>query len=415
MMLKKVLSLRDLKPFGIKAVGIGTPCIIEEPDTGQPIFIFEIWEDIDVKQMKIYYTQIDEELNILTRPKLITTSEVLNYFGVESLATPRPFWDDYNEEWVIMCVTYPFRPAIATLFCNREFDVVDMQDVPLYNASGTPVRLGWRGVSTLPLYDAKLLIFSGASMWYIEDFRVRPLPSPTQVNASGTTIFSMFDSEYIQGISETQPLAAGSGLRLVAQLLSQRKRFYVVTMFGINEEFIYGGSPIPFKWTLPIIPVLPLHFNEILGHFLHPWYTNILGEPMLFFVRFVTFNSFGKRRTLGEIYATTVDPEMFVEPEGKTLYTGGTNEIYTIPDRIPIPTFGAKKVIINLYGVATAGTLTVTESHSPANIWLGKSEVYQSTYSINAGSNKVVVDSPAPYIALGIDQNLRRYSVTIRW
>lgn len=408
--IKSVKPLLNAKSVGIK-VGVCSPWVVEDIDTRQKFLFFTAWDDVDAWYRKIYVAPIDEELNI-GKPKLVDTAYP---YGYDGLTTVSPFWDDYNEQWVIFATVYPSGNVATVTFCDRDFNVVDRQVLEFYDVSGSSVNLSDGGACPIPLFDRRLLLTAGVSsnrsLWHINNFTRRPLPQPTQLNGSGTTSFPMVYLGQSHALDVHQTFLGDNGLVMLSELVGYRKQWHFQIFYGTTIDI---GNLIPFKWVYPVKSPFPIHFTELVGNMGHPFYTNLLEKPYLFFARFPTWNIRGRRRYYHDIWVAEIDPYELFNPYNKVLMTGGNNDIYNLPDIIPIPTFGAKSVTIYLHNVAAAGTLTVTESHRPYNLWNSSSDVTQTTYSVSAGANKIEHTDPAAFIALGIDQNLSEWYIVLR-
>jgi len=255
------------------------------------------------------------------------------------------------------------------------------------------------------------------SLWYISDLTVRPLPDPTQINFKELPpiqVFKMVPGYFSTGADVHQTFLGNHNLIMISELTQNRKQWFLQVYYGPEKDIIIGATRVPFMYVASVPPLLPIHFTEVIGNIGHPHYTNLLIEPYLFFARFPTWNLGGSRRYAHEIWATRIDPDRVFNPWGKLLVAGGTREeIYVIRNIIPLPTSGAKTATIYLFGVAAAGTLTITESSSPYHIWAETGIRVQSTQSVSAGANKIIWDRPAPWMALGIDQDLSEWMIIL--
>jgi len=417
---QKVLSARDFKSVLPGCVGVGTPFIVRDLDTYQPYMLFTAWSDTSGINRQIWVAPIDEDLVVdVSKAKKIADGSL---FNVSGLNTVNAYWDDYNEQWVLFSTFYggPALNVAGVIFTDKDFNVKNSQTITFKKADNTDVILSDGGVSVLPLYNKGVLLSAGyesdRGLFLISDGSARPLPDPTQINyavvGGSNKPFSVISNQFRVKADIHQILLLNQGIVMLSELTDHRYQWFIQVYYGAQKDWIVT-TYVPFVFVTPILPPLTIHFTDVVGNLGQPHYTNLIKEPYLFFVRFPTFNWGGSRRFAHDIWVTRIDPDYMFNPIGKVLISGGTNEIYNIPNVIPIPTFGAKKIVIYLHGVSSNGTLTLSESNSPYHIYNQTDRRYQTTYSVNTGSNKIVVDNPSSWISLGLDVNLTEWTVVI--
>ena len=313
----------------------------------------------------------------------------------------------------------PAYNVAGVIFTDKDFNVKNSQTITFKKADNTDVILSDGGVSVLPLYNKGVLLSAGVTdrgLFLISDGSVRPLSDPTQINyavvGNLNKPFNVIPNYFRVYADVNQILLLNQGIVMLSELTDYRNQWFIQVYYGAQKDWIVG-TYVPFVFVTPILPPLPIHFTDVVGNLGHPHYTNLIKEPYLFFVRFPTWDWGGSRRYAHDIWVTRIDPDYVFNPIGKVLAFGGDNEIYNIPNVIPIPTFGAKKIVIYLHGLSSNGTLTLTESNSPYHIYKQTNMIYQTTYSVNTGSNKIVVDNPASWISLGLNVDLAEWVVMI--
>lgn len=394
----KVLSAKDV---GL-SVGVGTPFIVRDPDTYQPYILFTGWNDPSGIARMIFVGEIDENLRVRNVKKVADPS----LFNVSGLNTVHAFWDDYNQQWVLFTTFYgaPSNNTAGVIYTDKNFNVVGTQTLTFNNAGGSGVNLSDAGVSPVPLFNKMLLMSAGfdlgRSLFYINDFTKRPLPNPTIVNGTSSNAqFQIVPSYYASGADVNQLFVSEYGVRMLSELIHYRSLWFINVFYGAEKDYLVDSTFVPFFFVAPLVPPFPIHFTDIVGNIGHPHYTNYLGEPMLFFARFPTWNTSGPRNYAHDIWVMNIDPKYVFDPTGKALVATGPGN--PVPN-LPIPTFGSKTLIIEIYGASTSGTLTLTESSSPYHIWTQTNIRYTTSYNISAGSNKIVVTDPTPWISIGI-------------
>ena len=417
---QKVLSARDFKSVLPGCVGVGTPFIVRDLDTYQPYMLFTAWSDTSGINREIWVAPIDEDLVVdVSKAKKIADGSL---FNVSGLNTVNAYWDDYNEQWVLFSTFYggPASNVAGVIFTDKDFNVKNSQTITFKKADNTDVPLLDGGVSVLPLYNKSVLLsagFADRGLFLISDGSVRPLPDPTQINyavvGNSNRPFNVIPIHFRGSADIHQILLLNQGIVMLSELTHNRSQWFIQVYYGAQKDWIVTTNYIPFVFVAPILPPLPIHFTDVVGNLGMPHYTNLIKEPYLFFVRFPTWDWGGSRRYAHDIWVTRIDPDYVFNPIGKVLISGGLTEIRDIPNVIPIPTFGAKKIVIYLYGVSSNGTLTLTESNSPYHIYKQTNIIYQTTYSVNTGYNKIVVDNPASWISLGLNVDLAEWDVVI--
>jgi hypothetical protein len=418
---QKVLSARDLQSVFPGCVGVGTPFIVRDPDTYQPYMLFTAWSDPSGLAKQIWVAPIDEDLVVdVSRAKKIADGSLFNVTG---LLTVHAYWDDYNEQWVLFTTFYdgPAPNVAGVIFVDKDFNVRDKQMLTFTKADGSFVNLGDAGISPVPLHDRTVLLLAGTdkNLFLLPGGNKRPLPSPKHINYVATEVadrpFRITPLYFGDKFDVHQLLLLDQGLVMLTDS-HNRGHWFIQVLYGAEKDWVkvnIGITWVPFVFVAPILPPLTIYFTGVVGNMNHPHYTNLLKEPYLFFARAPTRYWGGKRRYAYDIWVARIDPDCVFSPRGKVLVASGTNEPNAIPDVMPIPTFGARRITIYLFGVSAAGTLTLTESSSPYHIYAQTGVRYRTTYSVNAGANKIVVDSPAPWIALGLNVSLAEWMVVI--
>jgi len=406
-------TYKVLDPRSIGMVGVGTPFIIRDLDTYQPYMFFTAWNDITGKQRSIYVGQIDEDLHI-HNIKLVASPSL---FNVQGLNTVSLVWDDYNEEWILASGIYGSATnQIALMFLDKDFNVKYTQTWSFTLATGSNLLIGDAGCSMFTLGNKIALITTGwgsfRSIYYVNDITVRPLPTPTQLNASGTKFFWWAPTYYNGALDVHHTFLSNNGIIMLSELLHNRNTWWIHVYYGADRDLYVRNMLIPFKLVTPIKPLIPIQFADILGNIGHPHYTNYLGRPLLFFARFPTWNLGGKRAYAHEIWATDVDTDIF-NPTGKTMIVNNDNDIYTMPDIIPIPTFGAKYATITLFNISGSGTLNVWEANSPYHLWAQTENRFQNTFTLSSSYFKTTIENVAPWISLGTNVNIGMYQVIL--
>lgn len=407
-----VVRVLRAKDVGL-SVGVGTPFIIRDLDTEQLYMLFTGWDDQPGQARRIFVAPMDEYLNVDVKKVREIASPSL--FGVTGLNTVHAFWDDKNEQWVLFSTFYggPSSSVAGVIFLDKDFNVKGTKTLDF------GVNLSDGGVSPVPLFTKGLLLTGGygrpnRSIFAISDFTARPLPTPTRLNVSGTTSVPILSNHMENSADVHQTLLLDKGIVMISELTNHRAQWYIQVYYGAEKDWYVQGSWIPFMFVPPAVPPLPIHFTEVIGNIGHPHYTNYLREPWLFFVRFPTWDVGGSRAYAHDIWAVRIDPEYVFNPKGKTLMAFGQTEPYQTGGKPPIPTFGARKITIYIYGASGSGTLYLYEGTSPYHIWRKSGAMMRTSYSINQGDNKIVVDGPvAPWIGLETTVNIGEYAVII--
>ena len=415
---KRVLSAKDLKDYLPETrVGVISPFVIQDPDTYQSYLLFTSgWEPPPRHgtPKKVYMVPIDEKLDVDPSKARMIASGAL--FGVEGLETVDAVWEDYNEEWLLFVTFYPYSNNFGVIRLDRDFNIKGTQVLSLFKADGTPNYAGDAHISPVILNNNQMILSGGydanRSFYIIQDVTARPLGSPNLINKIDTTHITPVSRKYMNLLNAHQTLVASSGLIMLSEvnywLDNMLNRFTIQVYYGLNEHFHY-----PFFMPCPIVPPLHINLEQGFGGIGQPHYTNLLGEPYLFFARATQYEYLYRfRRYYSDIYAVRVDPDRLFNPYGKVLIWAGANEPYTVGERVPIPTFGAKTVTIFLTNVSASGTLTVIEG-SPYDIYNMTNNRIITNYSISTGGNKIVIDRPYDNIALKTDVNLSRAVVII--
>jgi hypothetical protein len=411
----KVLSAKDLQSVFSGAIGVGSPFIIRDLDTYQAYMLFTAWSDITGNARQIWVAPISEDLVVdVSKAKKIADGSL---FGVTGLNTVHAYWDDYNAQWVLFATFYGGTASnvAGVIFTDQDFNVVGKQTLTFTMVDGTAPNLLDAGVCPVPLYNKRVLLLAGferyKGIYLLSDGTARPLPTPSQLNASGSTPYGLIPTYYRGSADVHQLLLLNQGLVILCEHTEFRNQWFIQVFYGPEKDWNVGTSWVIPHFVAPIPPPFPMHFTEVVGNIGHPHYTNYLKEPLLFFIRSPTWNFGGRRAWAHDIWAMRIDPDYVFNPRGKVLVASETTSIYSLVSTMPIPTFGARRAIIYLFGVSASGTLTVTESTGPYHIRAQTGTIYQTTYSVNSGANKIVIDNPAPYISLGLNVSLSEWAV----
>jgi hypothetical protein len=417
----KVLSAKDLQVALPNCIGVGTPFIVRDLDTDQPYMLFTAWNDVNGLARQIWVAPIDEDLIVDTsKAKKIADGRLFNVTG---LNTVHAYWDDFNNQWVLFSTFYggPAGNVAGAVFVDSNFNVRGSQTLTFTKADGTSVDLGDAGISPVPLYNKAVLLSAGAAgdrgLFLLSDGTRRPLSNPSQINYATVgevnKPFRIAPTYFLYNIDVHQLLLLDQGLVMLSELTQYRNQWFIQVYYGAEKDWFIGTTVVPTFFVAPISPPFPIHFTDVVGNIGHPHYTNLLKEPYLFFARFPTWNWGGNRAWAHDIWVARIDPNYLFSPRGKVLVANGGQEPYTHPNLIPIPTFGARTATIYLFKVSASGTLTLTESGSPYHIYKSDGDYVQTTYSVSSGGNKIIINAPAPWIALGLDVNLYEWMVVL--
>jgi len=370
-------------------VGVGTPFVIEDPDTLEKYLLFTGWSREDGKERSIWVAEITSDFKVTNYKRILTSAD----FGVERLAAVHTFWDDYNEQWVITTSTVNPNKAVVA-FLDKEFNLVSTQDLTL---SRTPKD---SGVSPVPLGNKKLLLAyasrdAGAldQVWLekIEDLTTRPYPSTTDL---GMITW--------HGRPDVLQFMILNGIPMVFYEDNFRRDIWILRMgFGPEIETTYLDttdlSGQFFLLSSPR-PIIPIDLSHQIPHFGHPHFTALLGRPILFFIWFKCWNLGGTRAFRHGIFAYET-PRDFLLPErwfpltGCVLKSPGTSK--------GVGTFGAKSAIIQVRATEL-GTLKIQEAQHVGALVGGW--YVETTKSIGAaGFYKFVIEDPLPCLRVEAD------------
>jgi hypothetical protein len=418
--IERVLSKNDMKSVLPGCIGVGSPFIVSDPDTYQPMMLFTAWSDTKGLARQLWIADIDENLRVTNMRKLADGS----LFNVTGLNSATAFWDDYNEEWVFAATAYgaPKTSYGYFIFFDKNWNVKGTQVLDFsQTVSGYTwePNLGDAGIGMVPT-DSKMLVLSAGfdnhrSLFYINDYTVRPLPNPvigTPLVVKDSTLYKSYlgPAYYAHGRDVHQLMVYNGQLIMLSEAIAWTDLWRLIVEFGPDKDWnVVAGYNMIGKYML-VTPVSWSHGKMNYTHMtpnemMHPHYTTLLGRPYLFFINCPHWNAGGVRAYAHEIWAQAIKPEDAFDPKKNFPLTAeGINEPYYV--NLPIPTFGAKRMSIYLYGVATNGTLTVYESTSPYHIWRQPDSAYSTTYSITSGLNKIAIDYPMLYVAIKTDVNL---------
>jgi hypothetical protein len=424
----RVLTRNEMQSVFPGCIGVGSPFIVNDPDTYQPQMLFTAWSDVSGLARQVWVADIDEDLSVKNMRKIADGS----LFNVTGLNTCTAFWDDYNEQWVFACTAYG-APKISYgyfIFFDKNWNVKGTQVIDFAQTVDTQTwtpNLGDAGIGMVPHYDKGLILSAGydtdRSLFYISNYTTRPLPSPTKglpLSLVDTTVYRPLQCPlYHAANRDVHQLFVYNGQLI---MLSEKRQhtglWNFEVCFGPEKDWyaVPAGSTVgKYHLVSPIVwSHLTVNYTHVIPNYGHPHYTSLLGVPLLFFVTFPTWNAGGKRAYAHEIWAQKINPEEAFNPARNfPLIMSAYNEPYRV-GKIPIPTFGANTLEIFMFGVSASGTLTITESTSPYHLWALTGMYYTSTYSISVGSNKLIIDKPAPYVALNTDVNLTEFMVILR-
>jgi hypothetical protein len=410
----KVLSAKDV---GL-GVGVGTPFIVRDPDTYQPYMFFTGWDDPGGTERRVFVVPIDDatlEVDVSKVREVVSPAT----FGVSGLATVHAMWDDYNEQWVLLMSVYPTSNEAAVAFLDKNFNLVGTQRLAFTKADGTALDVGDNGVSIIPLHNKYALLTTGGdsnrTLHYVSNVTARPIPAPTLLSKYSTITLPLAPTYYSWLIDVHHSFMVNGRFVMLSELMQYSRVWRIQVYYGAERDLMVGTTLVPFMTVTPIIDPFPLNFTDVIGNVGHPHFTQYLKQPYLFFARFPTWNLGGKRAWSHDIWAMRIDPDQVFNPvKNFPLVTSSFKEPYTAPSKLPIPTFGAKRAIIYLFGVAATGTLTVYESTSPYHIYSATTIRYSTSYSIAAGANKIVIDNPAPWIGLETNVDLSEWMVVLQ-
>jgi len=426
--IEMVLSKNDMKSVFPGCIGVGSPFIVNDPDTYQPMMLFTAWSDTAGLARQLWIADIDENLKVTNMRKLADGS----LFNVIGLNSATAFWDDYNEEWVFAATAYG-TPKVSYgyfIFFDKNWNVKSTQVLDFsQTVSGqtwTP-NLGDAGIGMIPTSNKTLILSAGydnhRSIFYILDYTVRPLPNPTigtPLVVSGTTMYKAFlgPGYYSKNRDVHQLFVYNGQLVMLSETMPHTNVWRVIVEFGPDKDWHSVATSNMIGKYMLVTPISWSHGKMNYTHMtpnemMHPHYTTLLGRPLLFFINCPHWKAGGKRAYAHEIWAQSITPEYAFDPKKNfPLVASGPSEPYYVGN-YPIPTFGAKRITIYLFGVATNGTLTVYEAISPYHIWYHTTSVYSTTYSITSGINKITIDYPMPYVAIKTDVNLLEWTIII--
>ncbi|MEM4847496.1 MAG: hypothetical protein QW794_07040 [Thermosphaera sp.] len=419
----EVLTAKKMKNVFPNCVGVGSPFIVRDPDTLQPYILFTAWNDREGLRREVWVAEIDEDLETRNFKRIATGA----LFDVDGLNTVTAFWDDYNEEWVFACTAYgaPKASYGYFIFFDKRWNVKTTQIIDFESTFDSTVwtpPLADAGIGMVPLFNNYLILTAGfdtnRSMWYITDYRLRPLPSPIIGNVEGGTRFHLAPSYFANYRDVHQLFVYNNQLIMLSECVKQTQLWGLEICYGPEKDWgVVGDTPMIGRFHMPsalIFPYVPLdHTFTVANTAQHPHYTALLGRPLLFFITSPTWEAGGARKYAHEIWATNIRPEEAFNPRKNfPLIASGSREPYLV-GKLPIPTFGAKTATIYLFNVRAAGTLTIIESSSPYHIWAETDTRCLSDYSISAGSNKIILDYLAPYIALKTNVDMSEWVVVL--
>jgi len=422
----RVLTRNEMRDVLPGCVGVGSPFIVNDPDTYQPMMLFTAWSDVKGLERQVWIADIDEDLRVTRKRKLADGG----LFNVTGLNTATAFWDDYNEEWVFAATAYG-APKVSYgyfIFFDKDWNVKRTQvldfAVKVGDQTWTP-NLGDAGIGMVPTADKTLVLSAGFGtdrlLFYVSDYTVRPLPNPTNGTpfvVRDTRLYKIYSAPayYANRRDVHQLLVYNGQLVMLSEAMANTNTWRIIVEFGPDKDWHTVGEYNMIGKYMFVTPVSWSHGKMNYTHatpnqMMHPHYTTLLGRPLLFFVNSPHWYSRGSRSYAHEIWVQAIRPEDAFDPKkNMPLVAGGAKEPYVLGN-YPIPTFGAKRAAIYLYGVAASGTLTVHESSSPYHIWNLTTSVHSTTYSISRGSNKVVIDNPQPFIAIKTDVDLSEWTI----
>jgi len=401
--------------------------LVHDPDTFQPYMLFTAWQDIDGRKREVWIAKIDKGLNVRDKQQIATADL---FTDVTGLNTATAFWDDYNEQWVFACTAYgaPKKSYGYFIFFDKGWNVEDTQVIDFestFNSTTFTPNLGDAGIGMVPTDKKVLALSSGADvdrrLYRIDDLTSRPLPDPTYGSTSDGVDFPPV-SQYAVGSIDVHQLFAYEGMVvMLSERMDRTGHWTSIVHFGPDiawNEFpsvnMIGKflMPTPIVWGHGALNYTSMIPNQLQ----HPHYTTELETPLLFFVTSPSYGLSGERRYRHEIWAQTIDPTRAFDPAKNfplVAMERGSSIIYDASNPVPIPTFGASTVTVELYGAGSSGTLTVKGSYSPNFVW-GDSRVYSNNYSIDSGSSRHIFNKLAPYIAVQTDVDVDAWSVTLR-
>jgi len=418
-LITRVLDKNDM-PSGY--VGVASPFLVHDPDTFQPYILFTSWQDVEGQEREVWIARIDEGLNVFNKQQIATA----DLFGVTGLNTATAFWDDYNEQWVFACTAYGADKESYGyfIFFDKDWNVEDTQVLDFestFNGSTFTPDLGDAGIGMVPTLGKLVLsvgYFDDRRLYYIDDFTSRPLPSPTYANTSGSYDFPAVSCYRRVGLDVHQLFVYNNSLVMLSELFDHAQSWGITPHFGPEKKWSRFGMmghffmPCPVTWRYGVQNYTHMVPNQVT----HPHYTTELGTPLLFFTTFPSLAMGGSRAYSHEIWAQTIDPSKAFDPvENFPLVAMNNNSVipYDI-GKVPIPTFGADTATIEIYGAASAGTLTVIEANAPNPIWNEGTDRYTDDLSIDSGASKNIMNKPAPYMAVKTDVDVDKWSITLR-
>ena len=423
----RVLTKNEMQSVFPGCIGVGSPFIVNDPDTYQPQMLFTAWSDVKGLERQVWVADIDEDLSVKNMKKIADGS----LFNVTGLNTCTAFWDDYNEQWIFACTAYgaPKTSYGYFIFFDKNWDVKSTQVIDFTQTVDTKTwtpNLSDGGIGFVPVSDNGLVISAGfgpyRSLFYVSDYKARPFQTPTR----GLPLMVYGDTVYMPNQCSTYRVESRDVHQLFAYngylvMLSEHRGWtglwHYEICFGPDKDWYKVGTslmvgryhmPSALLWSIPTI-----NYTHVIPHHGHPHYTSLLGVPLLFFVTFPTWDAGGKRAYAHEIWAQKIRPEEAFNPmKNFPLVVSGVDEPYRV-GKIPIPTFGARTATITLSNFTWTGTLTVIEADSPYDIWYGGA-TYETRYSVLPSSAKVTIEDPAPYIALKTDAGGCKWLVLLK-
>ncbi|MEM4570445.1 MAG: hypothetical protein QXE66_03960 [Desulfurococcaceae archaeon] len=418
----RVLTRVEMQKVFSNCVGVGSPFLVHDPDTYQVMMLFTAWSDLAGNARELWIGDIDKDLEVRNMKRLATGA----LFDVAGLNTATAFWDDYNEEWVFACTAYgaPKKSYGYFIFFDKNWNVKRTQVIDFESTFDTTTftpNLGDAGIGTVPLDNKYLVMTAGfdadRSMWYLSDYTARPLPKPTIGNVYESNRFLLAPTYFTGERDVHQLFVYNRQLIMLSETRHYTQLWGFEVCFGPEKDWgMIGATPMFGKFHMPSATIFPhglVNYTHMVANVGHPHYTSLLGAPFLFFATFPTWDAKGKRRYAHEIWAVRIKPEEAFDPRKNfPLVACGYNEPYRI-GKIPIPTFGAKTATIYIFNASAHGALIVIESSSPLHIWTETTSGYSSRYSISAGNNKLIISSPAPYIALKTDVDVKEWLVVL--
>jgi len=423
---ERVLTRNEMQGVFPGCIGVGSPFIVNDPDTYQPQMLFTAWSDVSGLARQVWVADIDEDLSVRNMRRIADGS----LFNVTGLNTCTAFWDDYNEQWIFACTAYgaPKQSYGYFIFFDKNWNIKGTQVIDFAQTVDTKTwtpNLGDAGIGLVPHFDKGLTLSAGynndRSLFYISDYTQRPLPNPTRglpLVIKDTTLYRPYQASnyYSHGRDVHQLFVYNGQLIMLSEVIANTKLWRIEVLFGPDKDwYMVANFNMVGKYHF-VNPVFWPHANANYTHMtanqmMHPHYTTLLGRPLLFYMTSPNWNAGGSRRYAHEIWVQAIKPEEAFNPaKNLPLAMGGANEPYIV-GKIPIPTFGAKNASIYIFGAAASGTLTLYESTSPYHIWNQTATINTTTYSINLGSNKIVVSNPMPYIGIATDVNISEWMV----